>query len=99
MTRKVRFNGKVYKPIKFGEGLQPGTVEWEMIQAQERAAERKAERDWKNRKPQPEPEPRLPAPVVGHPLLYLHPGKGCRNRNCRDDYFPRVALPHLHARG
>jgi hypothetical protein len=25
----MKFAGKVYKPVKFGEGLNPGTVEWE----------------------------------------------------------------------
>jgi hypothetical protein len=65
MTRQARFNGKVYKPIKFGEGLQPDTAEWKMLQDQERAAERRAEREWRNRKPQPEREPRLPEPVLG----------------------------------
>ena len=24
-----KWNGKLYKPVKFGEGSQPGTVEWE----------------------------------------------------------------------
>lgn len=30
MSRPVRFKGKVYKPKKFGERMQPGTVEWEL---------------------------------------------------------------------
>src|ERR1035441_1268342 len=43
MSRPVRFNGKVYKPTRFGEGLQPGIVEWEQIQARRRAAIKREE--------------------------------------------------------
>jgi hypothetical protein len=38
--RRVKFDGKVYKQTKFGEGLQPGTVEWEQRKRQERADDR-----------------------------------------------------------
>lgn len=26
---KMQWDGKLRKPVKFGEGFQPGTVEWE----------------------------------------------------------------------
>jgi len=36
----VRFNAKVYEPIKFGDRPQTGTVEWELNRRRERAQER-----------------------------------------------------------
>jgi hypothetical protein len=59
MSRPVRFKGKVHKPTKFGEGMQPGTVDWEMNQRRHRAEERQAEREWAKREPEPLREPRL----------------------------------------
>ena len=38
--RPVRFNAKVYEPIKFGDRPQTGTVEWELNRRRERAQER-----------------------------------------------------------
>src|ERR1039458_1475928 len=35
---------RVYKPTRFGEGMQPGTVEWELNQRRERKEEREAVR-------------------------------------------------------
>lgn len=35
---------RVYKPIRFGERMQPGTVEWELNRRRERKEEREAER-------------------------------------------------------
>jgi hypothetical protein len=42
---KGRFTGKVYKPMKFGEGLQPGTVEAEMVRRQQRASEHREDKE------------------------------------------------------
>lgn len=35
--RDPKWDGKMYRPVKFGEGLQPGTVESEHINRQRRA--------------------------------------------------------------
>jgi hypothetical protein len=43
---KVKFNGKVYRPAKFNEGLQLGTVEWELMQRQIRAQNRRDDKQW-----------------------------------------------------
>ena len=43
------FDGKIRKPMKamkFGEGMQPGTVEWELNQRRIRAARREEDRQW-----------------------------------------------------
>lgn len=37
---------RVYKPMRFGEGMQPGTVEWEANQRRLRAERRNEERQW-----------------------------------------------------
>lgn len=49
MGRKAVFRGKVYKSAKFGEGMQPGTVEWELNRRKMRAEERAAEKWFKER--------------------------------------------------
>ena len=56
---------RVYKQMKFGEGLRSGTVEWKMLQNQEQVAER----DWKKQVPRPEQDRRQPETIVSHPLL------------------------------
>lgn len=42
MARAKKFDGRVRRPVKFGEGLQPGTVEWEQMRPSEAAAERRS---------------------------------------------------------
>ena len=37
---------RVYKPMKFGEGVQPGTVEWELNQRRFRKEQREDEKAW-----------------------------------------------------
>jgi hypothetical protein len=34
---------KVYRPMKFGEGMQPGTAEWELNRRRARKEEREAD--------------------------------------------------------
>jgi hypothetical protein len=55
---------RVYMPIQFGAGIQPGTVESELIQRQERRAERAAKK-WDEIRRR---DSRLP--IVPHPLLH-----------------------------
>ena len=55
-----------YKPATFGDLLQPGTVEWELMRRQAR----EEERAWTNRAPVPEREAPLPEFPVPHPLLH-----------------------------
>ena len=43
MPRTVKV--KQYKPARFNEGLQPGTVEWEMRRRAARAENRRAKRE------------------------------------------------------
>lgn len=53
--KEPQWDGKVYRPVKFGEGRQPGTVESEKLKRQrraemarfreERAAREEAQRD------------------------------------------------------
>jgi hypothetical protein len=47
MARNARFNGKVAKPMKFGEGMQPGTVEWELKRRREQAQNRREDKAFK----------------------------------------------------
>lgn len=70
MARKARFTGKVFKPMRFGEGLQTGTVEWKQMQNRERLEQRKVERAWNLREATQEREPTLPENPVSHPLIY-----------------------------
>jgi hypothetical protein len=64
MARRVKFDGKVYKQTKFGEGLQPGTVEWEERKRQECADDREYRamlKNAENRKRRPQSDlPRSP---------------------------------------
>ena len=54
-----KWDGKLYKPSKFGEGMQPGTVEWERQKRQYRA-----EMDhWREVSRQAEPPPSPDGPV------------------------------------
>jgi len=34
--KSVEFDGRVRRPMKLAEGMQPGTVEWERLQVQRR---------------------------------------------------------------
>jgi hypothetical protein len=68
MGRKALFRGKVYKPTKFGEGLQPGTVEWELNRRRQRAEERELQEIQKSR-PVIEREPRSEFPET--PTFFL----------------------------
>jgi hypothetical protein len=49
----AKWDGKLHKPMKFGEGVQPGTVEWERQKRQRRAAMA----HWREVKRQSPPEP------------------------------------------
>jgi hypothetical protein len=46
-------NEKLHKPMKFGEGLQPGTVEWERQKRQRRAAMEHWQRVERQNPPEP----------------------------------------------
>jgi hypothetical protein len=37
---------RVFKPMRFGEGMQPGTVEWELNKLRLRKEEREDDRQW-----------------------------------------------------
>jgi hypothetical protein len=37
---------RVFKPTRFGEGIQPGTVEWELNQRRLRKERREDDRQW-----------------------------------------------------
>ena len=51
-----KWDGKLYRPTKFGEGMKPGTVEWERQKRQ-----RKAQVEhWREVKRQTEPTPPPP---------------------------------------
>lgn len=69
---RVKFNGKVYRPTKFGEGMQPGTVEWELARRRAAAEKRADTIAWKKMQAQPKPDPDLRPADLGynHPLLY-----------------------------
>lgn len=56
MARPVKFNGKVYKPVRFGEGIQEGTVEWEINRRNIRKQEREEDRRWAEIQAAREPE-------------------------------------------
>jgi hypothetical protein len=43
---KPRPKVKQYKPMKFGEGMQPGTVEWELNRRRLRKEQREDEKLW-----------------------------------------------------
>jgi hypothetical protein len=52
---------RVYKPMKFGEGMQPGTAEWELNRRRDRNEEREAKlhlADLEATRHEREPEPR-----------------------------------------
>ena len=49
MTRKAVFTGKVYRQPKPGEGLQPGTVDWELARTQARAQRRREDKAFDQR--------------------------------------------------
>jgi hypothetical protein len=49
MTRKAVFTGKVYRQPKPGEGLQPGTVDWELARRQARAQRRREDKAFDQR--------------------------------------------------
>lgn len=53
-----KWDGKLCRPVKFGEGMQPGTVEWE----RERRRRRAQAEYWREVKRQTEPE--LPRPSL-----------------------------------
>lgn len=40
--KSIKFDGRVRRPMKFGEGMQPGTVEWERLQSQRREEARRS---------------------------------------------------------
>jgi len=42
----IKFDGKIRKPMKFGEGMQPGTVEWELNRRRLRAERHEDNRQW-----------------------------------------------------
>lgn len=46
LSRPVKFNGKACKLMKFGEGIQPGIVEWELNQRKLRKGQREDEKQW-----------------------------------------------------
>ena len=48
-----KWDGKLYRPTKFGEGMQPGTVEWERQKRHRRAQVE----HWRAVKSQIEPPP------------------------------------------
>jgi hypothetical protein len=46
---RIKFDGKIRKPMKsmtFGQGMEPGTVEWEFNQRRIRAARGEEDRQW-----------------------------------------------------
>jgi hypothetical protein len=43
---RTKFDGKIRKPMGFGDGMQPGTVEWELNQRRIRDARREGDRQW-----------------------------------------------------
>jgi len=45
-----KWDGKLYRPVKFGEGMQPGTLEWE------HERRRQAEH-WREVRPRIDPPP------------------------------------------
>jgi hypothetical protein len=55
-----KWNGKLYKPIKFDEGMQPGTVEWE----RERRRRKGQVEHWREVRRQTEPPPSSDGLVV-----------------------------------
>jgi hypothetical protein len=48
-----KWDGKLYKPMRFGAGLEPGTVEWE----RERRRRRAQAEHWREVKRQEPPPP------------------------------------------
>jgi hypothetical protein len=50
---KRKHRRRVYKPTKFGEGLQPGSAEWELIVRQCRKQRRDEDRAWEERRQDP----------------------------------------------
>jgi hypothetical protein len=48
---KKRPRRRAYKPAKFGEGLQSGTAEWELIRRQRRKLDREETKAWEARAP------------------------------------------------
>jgi hypothetical protein len=55
-----KWNGKLYRPVKFGEGMQPGTAEWEHERRQRRAQME----HWREVKRQTEPPPSSDGPIA-----------------------------------
>lgn len=49
MARKAVFTGKVYWQPKPGEGLQPGTADWELARRQTRAQRRREDKAFEQR--------------------------------------------------
>jgi hypothetical protein len=70
MSRRIRFNGKVYKPTPPGGELVPGTVDWELARRRASAEKRADTIAWKKMqaRPRPAPDIRLDRDVVAHPL-------------------------------
>jgi hypothetical protein len=46
MYRLAKFDGRLRKLMKFGEGMQPGTVEWELNKHRQCKEQRENEKQW-----------------------------------------------------
>ena len=61
MPKPIQWNGKQYRPAKFNEGYQPGTVDDMLIKRQESLHERRL-RQWQKERDAPIRQP--PEPIL-----------------------------------
>ena len=65
-TERPKPKRRAYKPARFGEGMQPGTVEWELNRRRERKEEREAVRSMAEMEATRAEREREPRSVWGH---------------------------------
>ncbi len=42
----AKFNGRIYRPTKFSEGLQAGPVDWELNRRKQKAKDHAEDKQW-----------------------------------------------------